>query len=134
MCCQFDVFTDGMAKRIIGASMTTAGSNARDWIYREGDVLPEIAVTRLHAILAGRTTWTDELWEQAATYLSGRLSMVGAQTLAAFIADADALRPHDSDALRAALFKKQQMEIYRKYPPTVLLAFFDLARAHGFVR
>lgn len=115
--------------------MTTTGYSASAWIWRdERDPLRTITPNRLHAILAGKTEWTDELFEEATSYLSGKLSMVSMGTLAAFISDADVLLPEDSHQLRTELFKRAQMRIYRRYPPSMLLGFYDLARTHGLFR
>lgn len=115
--------------------MTRTGYSASDWLWRdERDPLRAIAPNRLHTILAGQTVWTDELFEAATNCLSGKLSMVSMSMLAAFIADADVLLPEDSHQLRTELFKRAQMRIYRRYPPSLIIGFYDLARAHRLFR
>ncbi len=107
---------------------------ANDWIFHNGKPLPSLKMTQLHHIVGGQTWWTDETWAEAASYLKAKLSAAQMMTLSGFTADASVLTVDDTRALRGAFFKGDQLEVFRRYPPTVLVAFFDLARLHKVIR
>jgi hypothetical protein len=75
---------------------------------------------KLHTILGTSTVWTDELWDEALTYLLEWANTFDALAMAQVLHGTYPPNyPHKIDFLRE----------FRAYPPTVLLGAFDLTRA-----
>lgn len=74
---------------------------------------------KLHELLAMQTIWTDELWEQSLDYLLARVGTDQAIRMAQFILD---------DNLPNSIHKIDYLREFRVFPPSVLLAAFDLTR------
>lgn len=74
---------------------------------------------RLHSIIGTATTWTDERWDEALTYLLGHTSTLDALAIVQTLYHDKAPNHfHKIDLLRE----------FRNYPPTTLLGAFDLMR------
>jgi len=81
--------------------------------------MSDVKPLKLHAIIGTSTVWTDELWDDALTYLLERISTVDTLMMARTLHGEHVPNyPHKVDFLRE----------FRKYPPTVLLGIFDLVR------
>lgn len=75
---------------------------------------------KLHTILGTSTVWTDELWDEALSYLLDRVGTLDVLTMAEVLPDSAVPHsPHKIDYLR----------VFRLYPPTLLLGAFDYMRA-----
>lgn len=74
---------------------------------------------KLHTIISTATVWTDELWDEALSYLLERVGTLDVLMMVAVLPD-DAL-PHSSR-------KVDYLRVFHRYPPTLLLGAFDLMR------
>ena len=77
-----------------------------------------IEATPLHELLAGKMRWTDALWAVAIAIVDQYLTDEGKIELeSVFLGPRPAWAP-----------AKSQLEDFRQYPPTMLLAAFDMVR------
>lgn len=76
---------------------------------------------KIHELLGGQTAWTDELWDQALSYLLERVGTMEAIFMAEQL-------HHDDTRLPDYPHKIDFLREFREYPPTVLLGVFDLVR------
>lgn len=82
--------------------------------------MTKLKPARLHEILGTSTVWTDELWDQALTYLLSSVETLGALEMVKAL---DGVQP-----LTNSIHKIDYLRQFRTYPPTVLLGAFDLMR------
>jgi hypothetical protein len=74
---------------------------------------------KIHHLLALKTAWTEELWDEALAYLLAFVSTQGAILMTQLILLDDPVEsPYKIDHLRE----------FRPYPPSAVLAAFDLIR------
>lgn len=84
--------------------------------------MAELKPLKLHALIGGHTTWTDELWNETLTYLLEHVGTMQAILMAEQLhrdGSTPPNYPHKIDYLRE----------FRDYPPTILLGVFDLMRS-----
>ena len=74
---------------------------------------------KLHLLLGSVTEWTDEMWDEALMYVLENTSTHDAVTMARLIR---------ADRLPDYLHKVDFLRDFRDYPPTMLLAAYDLQR------
>lgn len=77
---------------------------------------------KLHDLIGGQTTWTDELWKEALAYLLERIGTMQAIYMTEQL-------HHDGTRLPNYPHKIDYLREFRDYPPTVLLGVFDLMRS-----
>lgn len=76
---------------------------------------------KLHELIGGQTTWTDEMWDAALEYMLERIGTMQAIFMAEQL-------HHDGTRLPNYPHKIDYLREFRDYPPTVLLGAFDLMR------
>jgi hypothetical protein len=79
----------------------------------------DIKPLKIHELLAMQTMWTDDLWDQSLEYLLKKVGTTEAIWMARFILD---------DNLPESIYKIEYLREFRAYPPSVVLAAFDLVR------
>lgn len=86
---------------------------------------------KLHALLGDAEVWTDALWDEAMTYLDGRISLpqsVNYKTLLYRLRQEAGQHPN----LPAhQIAKRDNLAGYRQFEPKLLLAAFDHFRVYG---
>jgi hypothetical protein len=77
---------------------------------------------KIHALIGQQAAWTDELWDEALTYLLERLGTADAVDMALALAAITNVHVPQS------YHKIDYLRIFRDYPPSILLGMFDLTR------
>lgn len=82
--------------------------------------IPELSrqPLKIHQLLALRTIWNEDLWNEVLEYLLASVSTQEAIQMTALLGD------EDTDSL----FKIDYLREFRSYPPSAVLAAFDLIR------
>lgn len=75
---------------------------------------------KLHQLIGTSTVWTDELWDEALTYLLDRVGTLDVLTMVDVLPES---------ALPHSPYKVDYLRVFRRYPPTLLLGAFDYLRA-----
>lgn len=79
-------------------------------------------------MLGGSSEWTDELWDEAIAFLSHSLSLPQAVELEMRL---HVLRTSERSIAARGTFsyvKRDRLDGFREYPPTILLGIYDLSR------
>ncbi len=106
--------------------MTVAHNNARNMAASR---YPDsIRPLKIHKLLAMQTEWTEDLWDETVAYLLSNISTADAILMVASILDIDIYFDFKSSDPPKPESRVEYIEMFRAYPPSVLLGGFDVVR------
>jgi hypothetical protein len=95
------------------------------------DPAKKLSPLKLHALLGDAEVWTDALWDDAMTYLDGRISLPQSVNYKTLLYRLQQQAGQHPEVPAHQIAKRGNLAGYRQFEPKLLLAAFDYFRVHG---